>query len=86
MVTISRTETLAKIACHIEEIVAVTKLMPDSSLVTDLYRIADMLRDLLLFISDLPDALDETSPSWSEWSAAQALLRSGPTEPSEAQT
>ncbi|MET3725929.1 hypothetical protein [Sphingomonas trueperi] len=86
MVTVSRTETLSKIAGHIEEIVAVAKLMPDSSLVADLYRIADLLRDLLLFISELPDAFDETSPWWSKWSAAQALLRSGPTEPSESKT
>lgn len=66
---ISRTQTLSKIAGHIEEIVTVADLMPNGTLAADLWRIADILRDLLLFISDLPEAFDETSARWAEWSA-----------------
>lgn len=77
--TASRSETLTKIAAHIVEIVSIADLVPGSVLATDLHRIADLLRDLLNFISDLPGAFDETSPWWPEWIAAQALLRGGPT-------
>lgn len=75
--TVSRTETLSMIAEHIEEIVAVADLMPSPSLAADLHRIADLLRDLLMFIADLPEAFDGTSSWWPEWSAAQAALRDG---------
>ncbi len=76
--SVSRTETLSMIAGHIEEIVAIADMMPSGSLASDLHRIADMLRELLMFIADLPEALDETSSWWPEWSVAQATLRDGP--------
>lgn len=78
---VSKTEVLTNIAARIEELDALARMMPDRSLAADLHRISGLLHAVLTLISDLPEAFDETSPWWPEWSAARALLRSGPKAP-----
>jgi hypothetical protein len=72
--TIGRTGVLTNIAAHIKELHDVAALSPDPELNADIYRITGLLQAVIMLITELPNAFDDTSPWWAEWTAKQALL------------
>ncbi|MGN7998945.1 hypothetical protein ACTJKY_08195 [Sphingomonas sp. 22176] len=65
---------MERIAAYIAEIDSLAPQMPSAALTRDLHGIAECCRDLLAFISDMPEAFDANAPWWSEWLARSKPL------------